>query len=156
MSKNEPSLKKSKHFCAIIYNSGFCLEQHGSPEAVLWIITTKSGTICQNIHDCLYFYCTKAINMISESSVLQGHLNKISVSWPVSAFRNFFPLFAAATSLGFCGNSLLSHLLNGSLQVLWPHSVSIFLSFHGCSNYPAVHLWSLLKLHLESILTYGI
>lgn len=92
--------------------------------------------------------------MISKSSVLQGHLNKISVSWPVSAFRNLFPFLAAAAGLGFGSNSLLSHLQNGSLQVLWLSYVSIFLSFNGHTHYTAV--WALLKLYLESNFKYGI
>lgn len=38
------------------------------------------NTTYQNVHDFLYFYCMQAINMMSDSSVLEGHLNKISVS----------------------------------------------------------------------------
>lgn len=45
----------------------------------------------QNSYDFLYFYCMQAINMMSDSSMLQQHLNKTSVSWPVSAFGSLLP-----------------------------------------------------------------
>lgn len=55
------------------------------------LLQLNQNTTYQNVYDFLYFYCIQTINVMSDSPVLQGHLNKKSVSRPVSAFSSLLP-----------------------------------------------------------------
>lgn len=55
------------------------------------LLQLNLNTLYQNVYGFLYFYCMQAINMMSDSSMLRRHLNKISVSRPASALGSLLP-----------------------------------------------------------------